>query len=96
MIAFDEGMEAAVRESFSCFFFRETPNGLVIVPVNDPLVSGCWTDAEIDHQIARLKAELDDVALLMKEKLPAARANPLFGEHLEDTGDSKGSNAPPT
>ena len=41
----------------------------VTVQGGEPLGSGCLTDDEVDHQISRLKADLDRLAVEMKAAL---------------------------
>jgi len=72
-----------MRDTFSRFYYKVIPEGLVITPVNERLSAGCWNDEEIDFAIARLKEELDDLAIVMKEAAPKEAAKPIFSEESD-------------
>lgn len=51
------------------FGYDDGLNGLFVVVEREPLTPGCLTAEEIDTNIERLKAELDQVGARMKTAL---------------------------
>ena len=59
------------------FGYDDGLNGLFVVVEREPLTPGCLTAEEIDTNIDRLKAELDQVGALMKTALASRTVSGL-------------------
>jgi hypothetical protein len=57
--------------------------GARVVVTREPICSCCLTDGEVDHQIKRMKDELDQVAKKMKIAIKELNRKPLSLE-VED------------
>lgn len=59
------------------FGYDDGLNGLFVVVEREPLTPGCLTAEEIDTNIERLKAELDQVGARMKTALASRTVSGL-------------------
>ena len=59
------------------FGYDDGLNGLFVVVEREPLTPGCLTAEEIDTNIERLKAELDQVGAHMKTALASRTVSGL-------------------
>ena len=59
------------------FGYDDGLNGLFVVVEREPLTPGCLTAEEIDTNIERLKAELDQIGARMKTALASRTVSGL-------------------
>lgn len=67
-----------MAKTIKAFDFDSNFHGATVVAAREPLIPRCVSATEIDANIALLKADLDAVAVRMKETVREQEAQPLF------------------
>jgi hypothetical protein len=69
-----------MSKTVKVFDFDEDASGVSFVVVRQPIASSALSAAEVDIELAQLKADLDAVARRMKAALVKRASRPLFGD----------------